>query len=171
MRRRSKLWVALATCVSFAGLVAADEPVKPAVVAEQLLGEWKQIVTRQKADDTLLVITFRRNGICRLDALDRASRELPQGPDVRLPGVGTWKLDNQDLVITWENWSSAYQRPLEQVDRFQIEKVTETELVYRFTIPGSLPVTAKWVRFEGWWLAKLLLGVAKPNDAADDGGE
>jgi len=173
MGSRSIFSVALAACVSVAGLAAGEEPVQPAIAAEQLVGEWKQLVTRQKADDTLLVMTIRRNGVCRLDALDRATREQPQGPDVRLPGVGTWKVDGQELVITWEKWSPADQRPIEQVDRFQIEKATETELVCRVVIPDrprEQVEPAKWVRFEGWWLAKLLLGAADASPADGEGG-
>ena len=102
MVARSMFWVTLTACVSVFGLLSGDEPAKPGVAAEQLVGEWKQPVTLHKKDDTLMVMTIRRNGVCRLDALDRASREQPQGPDVRLPGVGTWKMDGQELVISWE---------------------------------------------------------------------
>ncbi len=176
MVARSMFWVALTACVSVVGLLSGDEPAKPGVAAEQLVGGWKQIVTRLKKDDTLMVITFRHNGVCRIDALDRASREQPQGPDVRLPRVGTWKMDGQELVITWEIWSPAYQRPIESVDRYQIEKATETELVWRLTgvdEPLEHVEPTRWVRFEGWWLAKGLLqlqGVAEPAAAADGGG-
>ena len=173
MVARSMFWVALTACVSVVGLLSGDEAPKPGVAAEQLVGEWKQVVTLHKKDDTLMVMTIRRNGVCRLDALDRASREQPQGPDVRLPGVGTWKMDGQELVITWEKWSPANQRPIEQVDRFQIEKATETELVYRAIItdrPSEQVEPAKWGRFEGWWLAKALLGVAEPASPAEGGG-
>ena len=176
MVARSMFWVALTACVSVVGLLSGDEAPKPGVAAEQLVGEWKQLVTLHKKDDTLMVMTIRRNGVCRLDALDRASREQPQGPDVRLPGVGTWKMDGQKLVITWEKWSPAYQRPIEQVDRYQIEKATETELVWRLIgvdEPLEQVELTRWVRFEGWWLAKGLLqlqGVAEPAAAADGGG-
>jgi len=173
MVARLMFWVALTACVSVVGLLSGDEPAKPGVAAEQLVGEWKQLVTLHKKDDTLMVMTIRRNGVCRLDALDRASREQPQGPDVRLPGVGTWRMDGQELVITWEKWSPAYQRPIEQVDRYQIEKATETELVWRLIgvdEPLEQAEPTRWVRFEGWWLAKGLLqlqGVAEPSDGAE----
>jgi len=173
MGSRSIFSVALAACVSVAGLAAGEEPVQPAIAAEQLVGEWKQLVTLHKKDDTLMVMTIRRNGVCRLDALDRASREQPQGPDVRLPGVGTWKMDGQELVITWEKWSPAYQRPIEQADRYQIEKATETELVWRLIgvdEPLEQVELTRWVRFEGWWLAKLLLGAADASPADGEGG-
>ncbi len=127
--------------------------------ADRLVGEWKQIVTLKKADDTLLVMTFRKSGICRLDALDRASRKQPEGPDAHLPGVGLWKVKGSDLVITWENWNQGKQCPIEQVTRYRIEKSTEKELIYRAIVPGRPPEqfeAAKWVRFEGWWLAALL---------------
>ena len=88
MGTRSIFWAALVACVPIAGLFAGDEPAKPGVAAEQLVGEWKQLVTLQKKDDTLMVITFRRNGVCRIDALDRNSGEPPLGPDVRPPSVG-----------------------------------------------------------------------------------
>ena len=169
MVARSMFWVALTACVLVVGLLSGDEPAKPGVAAEQLVGEWKQLVTLHKKDDTLMVMTIRRNGVCRLDALDRASREQPQGPDVRLPGVGTWKMDGQELVITWEKWSPAYQRPIEQVDRYQIEKATETELVWRLLgvdEPLEQVEPTRWVRFEGWQLQ----GVAEPAAAADGGG-
>jgi hypothetical protein len=64
MGTRSIFWAALVACVPIAGLFAGDEPAKPGVAAEQLVGEWKQLVTLQKNDDTLMVITFRRNGVC-----------------------------------------------------------------------------------------------------------
>jgi len=131
MGTRSIFWAALVACVPIAGLFAGDEPAKPGVAAEQLVGEWKQLVTLQKKDDTLMVITFRRNGVCRIDALDRNSGEPPLGPDVRPPSVGTWKCDGQELVITWETWSPAEKRPIENIDRYQIDKATATELVWR----------------------------------------
>ncbi len=176
MVARSMFWVALTACVSVVGLLSGDEPAKPGVAAEQLVGEWKQLVTLQTKDDTLMVITFRRNGVCRIDAFDRVSREPPLGPDVRPPSVGTWKCDGQELVITWETWSPAEKRPLEDICRFQIEKATEAELVWRLIgvdEPLEQVEPTRWVRFEGWWLAKGLLqlqGVAEPAAAADGGG-
>ena len=173
MAARSMFWLALTAFVSVAGLLSGDEPAKPGVAAEKLVGGWKQIVTRQEKDDTLMVITFRRNGVCRIDALDRGSREQPAGPDVRLPGVGTWKVDGQELIIAWETWSPAHQQPIEQVDRYQIDKATESELVWRLIgvdEPLEQVEPTRWVRFEGWWLSTGLLqlqGVAEPSDGAE----
>jgi RNA polymerase sigma factor (sigma-70 family) len=128
------------------------------ITAERIVGEWQQVVSLKKPDDTLLVMTFRKSGICRLDALDRTSRKQVQGPEVHLPGVGLWKIDGPDLVITWENWNQGTHRPVAQLDRYKIERSTDKELFYRATVPGraieDFPL-AKWVRFEGWWMATL----------------
>ena len=63
MAARSMFWLALTAFVSVAGLLSGGEPAKPGVAVEQLVGAWKKIVTRHRKDDTLMVITFRRNGV------------------------------------------------------------------------------------------------------------
>ena len=63
--------------------------------------------------------------------------------------------------------------PIEQVDRYQIDKATESELVWRLIgvdEPLEQVEPTRWVRFEGWGLAKGLLklqGVAEPSDGAE----
>src|SRR4051812_40916375 len=122
MRSRSICGVGVVACALVAGRAPGAEPDKPVFSAEHLVGEWSQVITRQQKDDTLLVVTFRKNGVCRLDALDRATKKQPTGPDCHLPGVGTWKVEGSELVIVWENWNEAEQRPIEQKDRSRIEK-------------------------------------------------
>ena len=108
---------------------------------------------RQKADDVLIVLTFRPNGVCRFDAVDAVTREQPRGPKDRLPMVGTWKLEGKELVLTLENWNEGKQRPIEVVNRMRLEKLTEQELVYRPILPDrpeEKQEVSKWKRFEGW---------------------
>jgi hypothetical protein len=140
--------------VAIAGTVAISaEPRRQPGPAGRIVGEWSQVVTVKKANDTLMVWTFRPTGVCRLDALDRATGKQPRGPDVHLPGVGSWKIDGKDLLVTWEKWSDSRQRPVRDEVRLRLEKLTDKELVTRL-IPADRPDAkekpARWTRFEGW---------------------
>jgi hypothetical protein len=159
MKAHAVYMVVIITFALTAGAATAEPPKKLTVTAEMVRGEWQQITTRKKADDTMLVMTFRKNGICRLDAIDLVTGKMPEGPDVHLPGVGLWKIDGQDLIITWEQWSDGRNQPVQSENRFRVINLDEKELVYRLILPdrpNEKLEPNRWRPFEGWATRELL---------------
>ncbi len=147
-------WFCFGVCLTFFALLGGVNAQDKEKLSKDLLqGEWTSLGTREKKDDIMLVMTFRPNGVCRLDAVDTVTRKQPRGPKDRLPGVGIWKIDGNDVVITWENWNEGKERPIQVPHRIRVEKLTEKEFVYRTILPDrpkEKQEATKWKRFEGW---------------------
>src|SRR4051812_25502254 len=88
---------ALALVLAANGPGAPNADPKKEPLARRLAGEWSFFVSLKGPEDTELVWTLRANGVCRMDAVDRKSREqarLPTGPmHAPHPLVGRWRLE------------------------------------------------------------------------------
>src|SRR5882724_725176 len=75
------------------------EPPKVATTEKKVIGSWSIISTNQEKDDAEIVWTFRADGTCRVDAIDRKSREhVRNGHGM----MGRWQLKNDDLIFQWD---------------------------------------------------------------------
>ncbi|MCC7422224.1 MAG: hypothetical protein IT428_18255 [Planctomycetaceae bacterium] len=159
----------IATLVAAGGIVVssgiAKEPAPPALTPDRVLGEWSQLVELGKPGDILLVMTFRKSGICRIDAIDRMTRKKPEGPDIHLPGVGLWKVDGPHLLIVWEKWSPARQRPIQSEERLLVETLDEMQMVTRIVLPNDIDTKVesnRWTRHKGWDDAEEAMSADSP---------
>jgi hypothetical protein len=128
------------------------DPVKPVITADRIVGEW-YVETVRSEGSYIIVLTFRPNGVWRFDALDPTTRKRAQIPEERLGNqVGLWKIDGSDVVIMFERWSEADQRPYQKENRWRIKKLTAKDLEYT-VIDKELnreSPPARWQRFGGW---------------------
>jgi hypothetical protein len=130
-----------------------SEAADPDNLTKKITGEWAQPGALHKADDSLVVWTFKADGIVRLDAIDVESRKKVR----EMPMVGRWHVDGKEVVCRWEVWNDRRNRPskgAECEERFRVRSLSEKELVLLVVARRGRPVIEEelisFKRFPGW---------------------
>jgi hypothetical protein len=130
-----------------------SEAADPDNLTKKIAAEWARSASRGTADDTLIVWTFKADGIVRLDAIDVQSRKkVREGPM-----VGRWYVDGKEVVCRWEVWNDRQHRPAEGTEaeeRFRVRSLSEKELALLVVTKRGRPVAEeellRYKRFPGW---------------------
>ncbi len=162
MRAHATCGVVVAVLGLVAGVARGAEPdtPKPAVTAERVRGEWfAQGSLEDREGQVNIIVNFRPSGICRIDTVDGATGEKVRVDDLpatkagnHLSNVGQWRVDGTDIVVVWERWDEATNRPAQREVRYRVESLSDDELVFKVFHPDgkSGRHAHLWRRFQGW---------------------
>lgn len=116
-----------------------SEAADPDNLTKKITGERAQPGSPHKADDSLVVWTFKPYEIVRLDAIDLEIRRKVR----EMPIVERWYVDRKKVVCRWKLWNDRLNRPSKRVEseeRFRLRSLSEKELVLLVVARQGRPV-------------------------------